>query len=429
MPSTARSSARRPRRRALPTGTDRGRLVLTWGVWLLAVASVVSWRRGAIFDGGVDGVVVAKAIVAVLAAGAALLLWRSASGRRALSPVPALIVGTIVAVSLVGAALAGHLVPNLVLAVRIALLAATALLVLAVTPTGRAVATLLAAMATIGLVAAGTGAAVMLAAPGSRTRLAGGVPQLAPNELATLVLPAAIGLAYLLARRLRPMPAVALAVLTGIIVWTGSRTALAMLVLGAVVAVIAIRRPRPRVLLTGGGVVAVLLVLATVSGLLGRLVLRGEGVERLLTLNSRLISWQAVLATPKDSWAWWLGRGLTVKTTPVTGQYWKDQVFDSSWISSLAQDGVVGTVLLAVLVVGMLVAVAADGRIRGWALPLATTLVVRSLVENGLIESSVSFVLLLVLATAAWAGTARDSGAAAGIGRRAAAPVPAARAR
>jgi hypothetical protein len=420
MPSTARQYLRS----ALPVVTDHRRLVLTAGVWLLAVVSVVSWRRGAIFEGGIDGVVVAKAVVAVIAAGAAFLLWRSTSDRRALSPVPALLIGAIVVVSLVGAVLAGHLVPNAVLAVRIALLAATALLVLAVTPVGVAVGCLLAAMATVGLVAGTTGAVALLTVPTARGRLGGGIPQLAPNELATLVLPAAIGLAYLLARRLRPLPAVALVALTGIIVWTGSRTALVMLVLGAVIAVLAVRRPRPRVLLIGGGVIAALLVVATVTGLLGRLLLRGEGIDRLLTLNSRLIAWQAVLATPKNSWAWWLGRGLTTKTTPVVGQYWKSQVFDSSWISSLAEDGVVGTVLLAVLVLGMLVAVAADRRLRPWALPLVVPLVVRSFVENGLIESSVSFVLLLVLATAAWAGTARDGTPDVAGRRRTVLPVP-----
>lgn len=425
MSAVPRSSARRlPTEGGSTTARGSRRFLATYGVLLLAVISVVSWRRGSIYDGGTDPVVIAKAVVAVIGAAAGGLLWRTAGTRRALAPVPAALVAAIVVVSLVGATLAGALVPNLVLAVRIGLLAATVLLVLAVTPTERFVAALLAATATVGIVAAATGAVVLLTTPGGKPRLAGGIPQLAPNELATLVLPAAIGLAYLLVRRPhRLIPAVALLVLTGIIVWTGSRTALAMLVLGALLALLLTRRVRRRTLLIGAGVIAALLAAAIVTGVLGRLLLRGEGIERLLSLNNRLIAWQAVLATPKNSVAWWLGKGLSVKTTPVVGQYWKNQVFDSSWISSLAQDGVVGTVLLAVLVVGMLVAVSVDRRLRPWALPLAVPLVLRSFVENGLIEASVSFVLLLALATAAWAGTARRM-TARRVARRERAAVP-----
>lgn len=381
------------------------RAALLTAVWVLVLASVVSWRRGAIYSGGLDATVVLKAVVALLAAAGALLLWSTATHRRRLSPYPTLLVFAIVGISLIGASTTHSIVPNVVLAARIGLLAGTVLVLLSSFPARTAVGSLLATMTGIGILAAASGLPFIPHAGEQAGRLGGGAPPLEPNELASLLLPPAIALICIVVRRgLASWPALGLVTLVGVIFLTGSRTALAMLVLAGLLAMLtAPRLSRGVVAATLAGVVGLFAMIAF-TPLLAELALRGQGTGRLLTLNSRTISWTTVLALPKDQWSWWLGHGLSMKTIPVVGQYWSAQVFDSSWISSLAQDGVLGTALLALFAVGTLIAVTARPGIRNWALPLVGPILVRSFVENGLIESSVTFTLFFVIATAAWPG-------------------------
>jgi hypothetical protein len=312
-------------------------------------------------------------------------------------------VAAIVAVSLIGATFTAAIVPNAVLAVRIGLLAVTILLLLSATDTAPAVASLLTAMGIIGVLAAVNGIGSIHHTGTQAGRLGGGIPPLEPNELAGLLLPAAVVLAVIVVRRrLRTWALPGLVVLAGIILATGSRTALGLLVLGAVIALFTAGRVNRVTALILLAAVVVLAALLTFTPVLTHLVLRGQGIERLLSLNARTISWGAVLALPHDQWTWWFGHGLSMKTIPVVGQYWKTQVFDSSWFSSLAQDGVVGTVLLGVYALGTVVALARRTAMRAWALPLVVTMLLWSIVENGLIESSATFTLFFLLATAAW---------------------------
>lgn len=380
--------------------------VTTFVVWLLAFASVVSWRQGVLYSGGTDPVVVAKAAVSAGGVIGAVLVWRTAPARRPLSPFPVLLVGAIVGISLVGAIQAGTLAANVVLAVRIGLLALTVVLLLASTPTRTAITGMLTAMAAIGVFAATSSVALSFLGHGSgRSRLTGGIPPLEPNELATLVLPAAIGLTYVVIRRgIRPWPTVGLLLLAGIILASGSRTALAMLGIGA--AVIALRERRFTRGVAAAGLVAILgaYVVVAFSSTVTQLTLRGQGTGQLLTLNSRTISWNAVLQTPADEWQWWIGNGLSMKSIAVLGQYWSTQVFDSSWISSIAQDGWIGTAILAVYAAGTIIATARRRSLDSLAMALVVTVFLRSFVENGLIDSSASFTVFFAIALAAWPG-------------------------
>lgn len=380
-----------------PPAIGRRRL-LTLGVWLLVFASVVPWRQGVLYAGGADPFVIVKALVAVVGAACALALRRTATARRPVRLGPTGLVLLIVAISLLGALAAGVLPANLVLAMRLALLIGTILLLVRTDETGPMAATMLTAMGLIGVLAAVTG----LVVAHHDGRLGGGVPPLEPNGLATLLLPPAIGLVHVLIRRgIRPLPLVGLLAVAGVIVATGSRTSLAMLVLAAVLAaVLAPWLSRGTVVVAIVSAAAAACVLAA-TDVLGTLLLRDEGVGRLLTLNSRTISWQAALSTPADTWSWWIGNGLSMKSIAVQGQYWATQVFDSSWVSSFVQDGVLGTAVLVLYVVGTLVVVGSDRRIRGWALPIALAIVLQSFLENGLIESSATFTVFFTLATAA----------------------------
>lgn len=122
-----------------------------------------------------------------------------------------------------------------------------------------------------------------------------------------------------------------------------------------------------------------------------------EDSASLLTLNSRTISWSAVLNLPWDSWQRWVGTGLSTKTIPVEGQYWEEQVFDSSWISLLAQSGIIGTVIAAVWIAGVVFRAMKTAKARTLYLPLLAFILVRSFMENGLIDAGVMFLAFFAI--------------------------------
>jgi hypothetical protein len=145
-------------------------VVAVAAIALVTVVSVVSWRTGAIFDGGIDGVVVTKAALSALALGGAVATRLLSRARYALG------------VSLVGALASGNLVPSGIVAVRIAMLAAIVLVLLSCTPWRIVLTAMLTAMGVVAVVAAATGVASYRATG----RLAGGNPQGQQNERAAL---------------------------------------------------------------------------------------------------------------------------------------------------------------------------------------------------------------------------------------------------
>ena len=130
----------------------------------------------------------------------------------------------------------------------------------------------------------------------------------------------------------------------------------------------------------------------TVTNMLNR-----EDSASLLTLNSRTISWEAVLEIPFNTWERWLGGGLSVKQITVIGQYWDDQVFDSSWISTLAQAGVVGLILLALWTARTLWDSLRTPHLGSLTNAALLFILIRSVTENGLVDASVDFVVFFAL--------------------------------
>ena len=108
-----------------------------------------------------------------------------------------------------------------------------------------------------------------------------------------------------------------------------------------------------------------------------------------------------------------LGKGLSTKTIPVAGQMWQTQVLDSSWVSAFVHAGILGVVIAGVLIVYTATRAARIPRPdKDLWLALLTLVVARSVFESGLVEASVSFVVLMVVslgcATQAWRSA--DSG-------------------
>jgi hypothetical protein len=371
-------------------------------VWILLIASVISWRRGVLYDGSLDPVVLAKAAVSVIAlAAAAYLAYRSPLKRR-IGVGPLYTVVFISAVSTLGALTGTSVSAAAVLAVRLLIVVATLLFIARVFDTADILATLLAAMGAVGVFAAITGFHLFIAGE----RLQGGIPPLQPNELATLVIAPFVGVVFTLIHlRIAVWNVTATAILGFIIFGTGSRTGLAVALLSVfLVVLLAPKIPRPLAL---GIIIFIPVVYAvvTLTGVIEKLALRGAGVSSLLTLNSRTNAWDVVLNIPTNSWQRWIGAGLDVKTVAVAGQYWNRQVLDSSWISSLAESGVIGTVALAGLVIFVLLRSFRAHPLRPLIVALVTLTAVRSFLENGLIESSATFVVFFTIAILVDPGT------------------------
>ena len=91
-------------------------------VFLLLLVSSVAWRRGAFFSGGVDGVVVAKAGLTMLAFAVALLSRRPRDAWSSVRGAPLLLLVAYLSVATVGGLLVGDPLPSFVLAARAGLL-------------------------------------------------------------------------------------------------------------------------------------------------------------------------------------------------------------------------------------------------------------------------------------------------------------------
>lgn len=394
-----------------------GRRFALWSVNALLVLSVIPWRSDSIFSGGIDPVVAGKALVAVAAlAGAAGI----AHSTRALSAVglgPAFLVVVGLLVSALGATVGGDPVATFVLIIRMILVLATILLLTVSTTWEDAVRNLLGAMGVVAVFGAVTGIPEALA----EGRLGGGVPELHPNGLAGLASTPLIGaVAVMLHRGLALRPAVAAGALFGIIIATGSRTALLAVGIAVVVAALVngIRDRKIVYLLVGS--VPFLYALAAFTSIFNEIATRAGSTDVTSSLDSRFDAWQAVLAWSWMSWQKWIGLGLSVKTVDVDMRWHDEQVLDSSWVSILAQVGVFGVLVVGLLVVWCVIAAWSSSARRWMVLPLLVLVLLRSITESGLFDSAEPFVVLMLLAAVLTRRSRNDvaHGSPGSIGRR-----------
>jgi hypothetical protein len=356
-----------------------------FGVALLLVASTVGWRRGAYFSGGLDPVVVGKGMLSLLALMGAIALTRSGPRHR-LGTGSCWTLAVLLTCSVFGALTHGTLLAGTMVAVRVAVLGATVVLLLRTLTAAQFSTALAWACGTVGLVGAGTGLSSLASG-----RLSGGLPPLSPNELALL---GGIVVAHLAWRTVLGEAGwgmVAAAVLALGIIWeTGSRTGLIMLVLGVLVMGLHLRRPRVG-LVVSGLLIGALGVVAVVStgALTGFAERDGAGTS---TLDSRFIAWRAAGSWAASAWQQVFGGGLSVKEIPVKGQWWQTQPLDSSWVSVLVQSGVLGLLVATAWVVWALRgAWRAPRSHRALFLGLLVYLLGRSVLESGLFDATPAF--------------------------------------
>lgn len=365
-------------------------------LFVLLIASIIPWRPDAIYSGGVDAVVIAKAVLAVVALTIATGLAARAWPRVPVGLGPAVVMGFTLILSVLGSTLSASFGPTVVLVVRVVIVMSTVLMLLSVIPGEQAIGALLRAMALVALVAAITGAPTF-AATG---RLGGGIPEIHPNELGGLVAPPLIGLFYLTLRRGAHWTwSIAMAILAAILLASGSRTAMLGVAVALIVAVAVVGIRHRSVLYAALVALPVGYALITLTGVVAALATRGGTTDETAALEARADGWAVVLGWPWDAWERWIGLGLSVKEITVDLEWRDTQVLDSSWISLLAQTGVLGTLLMAGLVMWCLIAAITSDRRRGLVLPLLAVALVRSATESGLLDSAMLFLLFFTLAS------------------------------
>jgi len=321
------------------------------------------------------------------------VIHRRSTTRARVGVRSAILLSIVVGLSVVGAVASGDVSPSLVLALRILLLGATVYVLATCAPPMRVLTALFIAMGILALFGAVAGVPSFVA----EGRLATGIPAMRPNELAGLTAPPLLALVIDAARTgLTTRKTVFLVAFASILLATGSRTTLVVVVIAIVVGVL-MAWPVPH----STGIVLILLApllyaLGAFTTIVSEVVIRGQNIEQLTTLSSRTIAWDAVLSVPIDTWHKWIGVGLAVKTVEVNQRWWDFQVLDSSWISILSQAGIVGLIAVGLWVLFTIRDSLRSGELRVLAFPMLVLLLLRGGLENGLIESSVIFAVFFL---------------------------------
>jgi hypothetical protein len=374
---------------------------------LILVMSVVTWRTRTVYGGGLDPVVVAKAALGCLGLALAWAARVSAPRGQPMANTFVWLVLAYVTMSTLGAWTDGGLQVSAVLSVRLVLVTFTVALLVKTFPRRHLLEDLLACFALVALIAAVTGLPSLF----REGRLGGGLPAMHSNELSLLCALPVIGLIYLVLRhRAGARHLLLLSALGTALVATGSRTALLTVLLAGLVMLVQARRLSPVItvalLCAIPSVVFLALGTTTFESFFAR---EGAGEGDIATLNSRSIVWKASLDHADTWWTTWFGSGLAIKQIPVVGQYWDIQNLDSSWVSALVQAGWLGVTVLAVWVLTLvLVTVGMPRGPRMLTQGLLVALLLRSVLESGLIDSSPAFLTFLVISLLAAPGPLPD---------------------
>ena len=385
-------------KRTRPTQAPPGG-VAPWSLYvccLLLIACTIPWRRGAYFSGALDPVVAAKGMIGSVGLALAFMLSRRSTHRTPISARTLTFAGLYLAVSCLGGWAAGQALPSAIVAIRVAMLLTSLALLLQAVGVSRLITSVIRSMGAVAAFAVATGVGTLASG-----RLQGGIPPLAPNEIAFLT---GVVLLLTVQRMIEGQAArwesfLALA-LFGVVWLTGSRTTAATLFLAVAVMVVQARKFSPPAFVAMVAAVPVLAFAALATSAVTNMLLRG-GDQNVTTLSSRTIAWQAALTMNGSTYQRWFGGGLTMKHIPVSGQYWATQLLDSSWISALVQTGLVGLVLTALWVASTFASACRTP--RPWR-PLWVGLVLfvafRSLLESGLFDASTSFIIFALVSLA-----------------------------
>jgi len=189
--------------------------------------------------------------------------------------------------------------------------------------------------------------------------------------------------------------------LTGVVfavtalILTHTRTALVAGVAGLLVAGLSLFMENARVRkFFGAAVVAVSVAVMTLAGVITTWLARGQGTAGLTTLTGRTNFWGLVLNVQRSRFEEIFGFGLSnasVNGLPI----------DSNWLSSYMQEGLLGVVVCALIVVYLLAACfyQPPGMRRALALFLVTYVLIASFTEDAFTDASMYMLHLTVAAS------------------------------
>ena len=363
--------------------------------FLILMGASIPWRAKSYYEGGFDPVVVAKATLSIVGLGMALSVG-TRRPRLDIRAMPLLFAAAYLSCTVLGALAAGNLAASAVVAVRVSILVA-AVLVLRQRFSGSSLVTaMIAAMGTFGAAGAATG---IFSWDG---RLSGGLPPLHPNELALFCGVVTLGcLAKVTVGEDRTRDLLIVGVAVVVMLATQSRTPVAALAVAAALLLLRTKLLRPGTFALAVAVAPIVVWVVFGTGLVEQFLARDQDSSQITTLSNRTIAWRAALGPQATPWAHWLGGGLSLKRIPVSGQYWNEQILDSSWISALVQGGLLGAVICAIWVVYTAVTVSARANPgRALQLALVVFVVLRSFLESGLFDATTAFVLFFTVTVA-----------------------------
>ncbi|NHB84221.1 hypothetical protein G7085_05170 [Tessaracoccus sp. HDW20] len=205
--------------------SDRQLQRLPYLVWVILIAASIPWRTGTFYEGGADPVVLAKASLSLVALGIGLWAVSRSSTLLDVPAVPVLLLALYLGVTLVGGIANQTTMPSMIVAVRVAILAATLCLMAGVVPAAELMRRLVHVLGALMFMGATTG---FMANPGGR--LGGAIPMLNPNLLALLAVIVTMWLVakvFMAQENLWELAVIGICLV--IILQTGSRTALAAL--------------------------------------------------------------------------------------------------------------------------------------------------------------------------------------------------------
>jgi hypothetical protein len=178
-----------------------------------------------------------------------------------------------------------------------------------------------------------------------------------------------------------------------VLIESHTRTALVAMTAGLLIAglsVISVNRRVRKVLAWVTGVVTVAIL--TLSSFLTTWLARGEGTQQLVGLTGRTNIWAAVENTPRDKFQVIFGFGLSNKS-------YNGLPVDSNWLACYLDEGLVGVILSAAVLLFVLISAffMPQGKSRALALFLSTYVLVASFTETGFSDAS-TYLLELALA-------------------------------
>jgi hypothetical protein len=197
---------------------------------------------------------------------------------------------------------------------------------------------------------------------------------------------------------------VVVVVTTAILLLAHARTALLALTAGILVAGLSLItiKARVRKFLTSAGIVAAIVII-TLSSFIGTWLARGQDTEQLHNLTGRTKVWGPLLALPRDKFQEIFGFGLSNSS-------FNGLPIDSNWLASYQEQGLIGVLICAIILLFLLVAAyfQPDRTQRALAIFLAAYCLVASFTEVGFTDVSM-YLLDLTLAASLIASSAANS--------------------